>query len=494
MTRERDDIRSFASAPLAASLSRHPEKKPSGIPVTVVGDHGAVVSIGFQYRLSPDAGRDPAAPEKFAPDQMSSCSHVEREVDVAMVLLNNSGVGGAERRFAQVYEALRLRGVPIALVINGSLRDRLVGTGVLQAAESGGLVIKEPFGRLAQILCPPRHDLVPRAEATSVLARLKAGLVFALRKLDYVFGSLRVGWWLWRRKPKVMHLILGGAYVALPWQAMGLAPPAVMSVVCPSLREMVGAALGLRLYRWALRQASLVDALTDSVRGAVQREGVPPERVLVSAGSCVDTVRFHPAPIKQPWVVFTGRLVEDKNPVLFVQACALVRRRLGTKLPALRFFLLGDGPLRETVKAQARQHGLESCLEIGWRDHVETILEQTLVFVSLQRTDNYPSQALLEAMASGAAVVATDVGLTRKLVDQTVGLVVDPTPESVARAVVSLLNDPAHAEAMGLRGRTRVVQEHSLDAYLDYLESLYARVGGDRVLATGGAKTSRCFS
>ena len=413
---------------------------------------------------------------------------------IAMVLLNNSGVGGAERRFAQVYEALRRRGVPIALLINESLRDRLAGAGVLQAAESDELVIKEPFERLARTLFSTRHGQSPEAEAASLPVGLRGRLVFALGKLDYLSGSLRIGWWLWREKPKVMHLILGGAYVALPWQAMGLAPPAVVSVVCPSLREMVGAALGLRLYRWALRQASLVDALTDSVRDAIQREGVPPERVRVSAGSCVDTVRFRPAPIKQPWVVFTGRLVEEKDPVLFVRACTLIRQGFGTRLPALRFFLLGDGPLRETVEVQARQHGLESCLEIGWRDHLETILDQTLVFVSLQRTDNYPSQALLEAMASGAAVVATDVGLTRKLVDGTVGFLVDPTPESVAHAVLSLLDDPARAEAMGLRGRARVVQEHSMDAYLDYLESLYVQAGGAAVMATGGARPSKCFS
>jgi len=95
------------------------------------------------------------------------------------------------------------------------------------------------------------------------------------------------------------------------------------------------------------------------------------------------------------------------------------------------------------------------------------------VCVSLQRTDNYPSQALLEAMACGAAVVATDVGLTWKLVDETVGLRVEAKPGSVADAVIRLLDNPSQATAMGQRGRERVMQHHSMDAYLDYLEGVY---------------------
>ncbi len=63
-------MRSYASA----HLSRHPclgsqEWKPSGIPVAVVCDYGAVVSTSFP---SPDAGGDPAAPATYAPDRMSS--------------------------------------------------------------------------------------------------------------------------------------------------------------------------------------------------------------------------------------------------------------------------------------------------------------------------------------------------------------------------------------------------------------------------------------
>lgn len=397
-----------------------------------------------------------------------------RGPDVALLLLNNSGMGGTERRFAQVYEGLRRRNVSISLVINESLLAGLIRAGVLQTSGLPGLVVKERFGKIARYVDGvSRQEDNPEAPRVGP-SRIRHALAFGLRKLDYAIGCVSVGWWLIRRRPQAMHLVLGGAYVALPLQALGWAPPAVVSVVCSSLRGMVGSALGLSLYRLALRSARVVDALTESVSEAVQREGVSAERIRVSAGSCVNTSRFRPASAKQPWVVFVGRLVEEKDPVLFVEACALVRARV----PAVRFFVLGDGPLRAQVEDAVRRHGLESCTEVGWREQVEVILSEALVFVSLQRTDNYPSQALLEAMACGTAVVATDIGLTGKLVDDTVGLLVKPAPDAVGNAVVTLLSQPGRAMAMGLKGRERVVREHSMEAYLTYLESLYEGLCG----------------
>lgn len=395
--------------------------------------------------------------------------HHSHAPDLAMLLLNNSGMGGAERRFAQVYERLRRRGVSIALVINESLLAGLIRTGALKPDGIPELVVKEPIGRLASYAIvgtggEEAHDV---SRVTPV--RVRSVLALGLHKMDYLLACLSVGWWLLRRRPKLLHLVLGGAYVALPLQLAGWAPPAVVSVVCPGLREMVGSALGLRLYRLALRLARVVDALSEPIRDALVREGVAPERIRVSAGSCVDTIRFRPASVKRPWVVFVGRLIPEKNPALFVEACALVRDRV----PAARFFVLGGGPLRHDLVVLVQRHGLEGCTEVSWCDHVETVLGEALVFVSLQRTDNYPSQALLEALACGAAVVATDVGLTWKLVDETVGLRVEAKPVSVADAVIRLLDNPAQATAMGQRGRERVMQQHSMDAYLDYLESVY---------------------
>lgn len=360
---------------------------------------------------------------------------------VALVLVNNSGIGGTERRFAQVYRRLRQRGQPVSLAINASLHRRLVEAGLL-AADAPDLLFREPVGRWW----------------------------FGLRKLDYLLAAGQLAWWLLKRRPAALHLVLGGAYVALPAQWAGWAPPALLSIVCPSLAEMVGSPAGLALYRRAMRAAARIDVLTESVRDMARKEGVPAERLSLSAGSCVDVEKYRPAPSKQPWVVFAGRLIEEKNPLLFVQACAMVRR----EAPQARFFLLGDGPMRGLVEEARRRLGLAGCMEVGWREDLAGVLGEALIFASLQRMDNYPSQALLEAMASGTAVVATDVGLTAKLVPDAVGLRVPPDAAALARAMLALLRDAPKAEAMGRQARALVLREHSMDAYAQYLETQYA--------------------
>jgi glycosyltransferase involved in cell wall biosynthesis len=199
----------------------------------------------------------------------------------------------------------------------------------------------------------------------------------------------------------------------------------------------------------------------------------------VSRGSCVNTDRFQPAGAKHPWIVFSGRLIPEKNPELFVESCALVHKEVRDRIAGVRFFLFGEGALRATLEASAERYGLMPYMQIGWCDRVEAILGASLVFLSLQRNDNYPSQALLEAMASGMAVVATDVGLTWKLVDDSVGRRVKPSADAIARAVIELLGTPGRTETLGQQARNRVMQQHSIHAYLDYLECLYQKASAD---------------
>ncbi len=381
--------------------------------------------------------------------QGGQCTQAGRPIPcVAMLLFNNSTVGGAERRYAWVYQELRRRQAPIMLAINESLLTRLRRIGVLSDDEAPHFILKEPVGRN----------------------------VFSLRKIDYALGIIPLARWIMRHRPKVLHLVLGGAYMALPLQLLGTAPPAVLSVVCPSLRELVGSTTGVHLYRMALRLATRVDALTESVRRMLAGEGVRQQRIDVPAGSCVDTNRFQPAE-KRPWVVFSGRLVSEKNPLLFVRACAMVHERIKDRVSALRIFVLGEGPLQRAVDALVDELGLSSLMQVGWNDRVESVLNQALIFVSLQRLDNYPSQSLLEAMASGAAVVATDVGLTSVLVDEGVGRRVQADTKQVADAIIELLEDPSGTAAKGQVARERVMMRHSVDGYLDYIQDVYARAG-----------------
>lgn len=98
------------------------------------------------------------------------------------------------------------------------------------------------------------------------------------------------------------------------------------------------------------------------------------------------------------------------------------------------------------------------------------VLGRTKVFLSLQTSNNYPSQSLLEAMASGCAIIATDVGETRKLLDKTCAMLIPPCSNKLLVAIEALMGDPSAREALGSAARDRVLSTQTVSAYADYFE------------------------
>lgn len=370
------------------------------------------------------------------------------------VLINNTGLGGAERRFGRLFARMADADRGAVFVINAGLWEKLVAAGVVTGGERRVRRFAEPFGRLAEGI------------------GLHGAHAFWLRKMDYVLFSVLLLMRYGLAGRRLFHLVLGGTYVVLPLMWLRPDHRVVISIVSADLSLLVGVAGALPVYRHALDRAAVVDALSDAARADAVRRGIDAGKILVSPGSAVDVDRFRPAPKKQPWVVFAGRLVEEKNPLLFVEAMPAVLRAA----PAARIFLMGEGPLSPAVEQAVERSGARDAATTGFLSDLAPIFGPARVFVSLQRQDNYPSQSLLEAMACGAATVATDVGLTWKLVDETTGIRVKPNPSDIAGAVIELLKEPARCDRLGQSARRRVMEQHSEERYRAYIESLYAKV------------------
>src|SRR6266849_7582949 len=371
------------------------------------------------------------------------------------ILINNTGIGGSERRLGRLFSLIVGADPEAVLIIKAGLWEKLVVAGVVMNQEGRVWRLPEPWGRLADGL------------------GLRQGVLsFGLRKLDYVLFGLMLLVRYGVAARCLFHLVLGGAYVALPLMLLRPDHRVVISVTNRNLAELVGVSWALPLYRVALLKCVCVDALTEGVRMDLLQRGIAREKIAVPSGSAIDVEQYQPSPSKEPWVVFVGRLIEAKNPVLFLEAVPAILRTV----PPARFFLFGDGPLRPQVEQALDRLCLRGFVERGFRASLEPVLGKARVFVSLQRQDNYPSQSLLEAMACGTVPVATDVGLTWKLVDETTGIRVKPDPGPIAEAVIALLQDSQRCDRLGRAARQRVVEQHSDERYRTYLGSLYARV------------------
>jgi glycosyltransferase involved in cell wall biosynthesis len=129
-------------------------------------------------------------------------------------------------------------------------------------------------------------------------------------------------------------------------------------------------------------------------------------------------------------------------------------------LPDVRFLCVGDGDLLQDLKDRARVLGVEDRVSwLGFRTDIDELLGSCDLVVLPSLYEGFPL-ALIEAMAAGKPVVATDIGGTRELVvDGVTGLLVPPAaPRELAEAVKKVLGDRALADRLREAGRARAEQ------------------------------------
>lgn len=230
------------------------------------------------------------------------------------------------------------------------------------------------------------------------------------------------------------------------------------------------------------------------------RVGVP-ERRLAQIYNGVDIQRFHPAdggraplpgsPFNDPglWVVGTvGRMQTVKAQTLlasaFVRALAL-QPALRTRL---RLVMVGEGPLRAETHALLSAAG---AADVAWlpgeRADVPDVMRGLDCFVLPSLAEGI-SNTILEAMATGLPVLATQVGGNAELVVEGETGVIVPSGdiEAMAQALVALAGHPDRAKAMGQAGRSRVERQFSLPAMVSAYQGLY-----DRLLTEHFTRTKR---
>ncbi|CAH1747209.1 Sugar transferase [Thauera humireducens] len=200
----------------------------------------------------------------------------------------------------------------------------------------------------------------------------------------------------------------------------------------------------------------------------------------------VDSQRFRPAvqrasiagsPFADPAAVVigtVGRLQTVKDQVSLVRAVAIARKQ-GVDGSALRLLIAGDGPQRAEVESEIRAAGIADITWLaGERSDVPEVMRAIDVFALPSRAEGI-SNTILEAMASGLPVVATDVGGNAELVvaGQTGALVPAENPDAMAQALLRYTSDAALRQRHGASGRQRVEQSFSIDNMVTRYTQLY---------------------
>ncbi len=217
-----------------------------------------------------------------------------------------------------------------------------------------------------------------------------------------------------------------------------------------------------------------------------RRLGVP-STSLHTIYNGVDTGRFTPAAKRQPlagcpftaadlWLVGTvGRMQPVKAQPLLVKAFILALRQQPSLCERLRLVLVGAGPLQADCLELLRGAGLSHLAWLaGERSDVPDVMRGLDCFVLPSLAEGI-SNTILEAMASGLPVLATDVGANAELVqDGSTGLLVPAGDvNAMAQSLQALAADRVLSKAKGVAGRRVVEQRFSLQAMIAGYERVY---------------------
>jgi L-malate glycosyltransferase len=233
--------------------------------------------------------------------------------------------------------------------------------------------------------------------------------------------------------------------------------------------------------RWTRRLCDRVVAVSEATRWAmIEQERCDAGRIVV-IGNGVDCARFRPrdpaaarralgVPLEALVIGAIGRLSPKKGFHDLIAATA----QLGVGARPLELVLVGEGPERDRLEALARSVGLgERARFVGHRGDVEDLYPAFDVFVLPSYEEGSPN-ALLEAMASGCAVVATGVGGTPEILEPGLGRLIAPgDPAGLAAALEELLRDPTLRRRLGERARVRVEERYEIGDTIRRHEELY---------------------
>ena len=456
-----------------------------GLPEAAAGlDRSLIVEAGNAEAL---AFRLQAAGRGVLPSRAATRAHAEEHDWQALAerhrrLYQRLLAGDSERRPRVVYldHVARLSGGEIALLRllphlgeisahvilgeDGPLAERLSQAGV-----SVEVITIAPAARDA------RKDSLGAAGASPAAM---------LQTLAY---TLRLAWRLRRLKPDVVHTnsLKSGVYGAVAARLAGV--PVVWH-----LRDRVAEDYlprpAVRLVRWLIRH------LAD---GVIANSEATLETVSASAHNRVhrvipDSVELPPLPAAgsgQSGAVFgmLGRIAPWKGQDLFLSAFAASFPAGEERAVIVGTPMFGEEFFEDELRRLAGELGLDGRVEFrGFRDDIWSELASFDVLVHASVIPEPFGQVVLEGMAAGLPVIASDEGGPAAIIapDETGLLFKSRDPGSLARAMLALRDDPQRRARLGGAARTAVGAYHP-DLIAGQLEGVYAELSGPPRLRSG---------
>jgi len=314
----------------------------------------------------------------------------------------------------------------------------------------------------------------------------------------------------WRERPQIIHTHMAkagmlGRLAAHLYNRIGPGRvPAARAVVLHTFHGHVLegyfsawlSRLFVTIERWLARRTDCLIAVSRTIQQELLEKGIgrPAQWRVIPLGLDLASLAQLPMPNGSSPLRcgIVGRLVPIKNPGLFLQALQQLMRE---GCPVLGI-MVGDGPLRRTLEHQAEHLKLQGKVQFtGWRHDVPAVYEGLDVTCLTSWNEGTPV-ALIEAMAAGRPVIATDVGGVRDLLDDPHdvppgalpvgrfriaprGILVQPGDvQGLAAGLQTLAQDAALRQRLGEAGRMHVLSRFDHQRLVRDISCLYEALKG----------------
>jgi glycosyltransferase involved in cell wall biosynthesis len=176
--------------------------------------------------------------------------------------------------------------------------------------------------------------------------------------------------------------------------------------------------------------------------------------------------------------ICVGRLEKIKGHDVLMKAFGKMKSMRGVKL-----LIVGDGPVREEIENHVREQGLQHMVRmLGHRNDIPYLLNLSDCFVLSSRSEGL-SCSIIEAMAAGLPVIATDVGGNSELVTDDVNgyLVPSENPDVLSKRMQIMIQDTTKRQNFAEMSLNRAREHYSLDSMMEkYLDNYNLMIENSR--------------
>jgi len=220
--------------------------------------------------------------------------------------------------------------------------------------------------------------------------------------------------------------------------------------------------------------------LTEHGRQDHIRERIAPAAKFVVSSCGVELDPFLKAPARNLsnytpnsiTVVWAGRIVPIKNLEMLLDAAVLIEKTR----PGIKYLIAGDGELKEISQEHATKLKLKNVHFLGYRTDLPEIFKESDIFVLTSLNEGF-GRVLVEAMACGLAIIATNVGGVPEIIEDRVNGLLIPSgnPKILAESIIKLAENREMRQKMGIINRKKA-EFYSITNYINRVINIYQRV------------------